>query len=160
MWKGLSTIAACRFALAGLAAGSCSGGPTVSLTGGQITVSLNPSLSGNELFVTVHNKYGSSSGKIFWINDRIRSNIYLTPNNQLVVVEQGGEDAFFVLPENEKPRYLTEKETAERDSDSDRWQYLGVVKGDVFHTDIPECIALLGEGSSPYRRQYQKRSFC
>lgn len=160
MWKDLSTIAACRFALAGLAAGSCSGGPMVSLADGQITVSLNPSLSGNDLLVTVRNEHGSSSGKILLINDHIRSNIYQTPNNQLVVIEQGGGDAFFVLPKNEEPRYLPEKETAERDTDSDRWQYLGVVKGDVFHTDIPECIALLGVGSSPYRRQYQKRDFC
>lgn len=160
MWKGLSAMPVCRFALAGLIAGSCSGGPVVSLAGGQITVSLNPSFSGNELSVTVRNEYGSSSGAILLIADHIRSNLYQTPNNQLVVIEQGGDDAFFFLPKDGRPEYLTGQETVKRDTDSDRWHYLGVVKGHTFHTDIAECIALLGEGGSPFRRQYQKLNSC
>lgn len=52
-------MAACRFPLAGLAAGSCSGGPIVSLADGQITVSLNPSLK--------RERYARDSPKRTWV---------------------------------------------------------------------------------------------
>lgn len=160
MRRCFSAMAACRFAIAGLAAGSCSSGPIVSLVGGQVTVSVSPNFSGTELFVTVRNRHGKASGAIPLVNDHISSNIYLTPRSQLVVIEQGGDDVFFSLPKDARPEYLTGREAVRRDTDSDRWQYMGVIKGDVFYADTPECIALLGEGGSPYRRQYQKPHFC
>jgi hypothetical protein len=48
--------------------------------------------SGKEWIVTVRNKDGSATDTMFAANDHQRSNIYLTPKHQLVVM--GGSDVF------------------------------------------------------------------
>lgn len=156
MWRFRGT----QYALAGLLVGSCSNGPVVPLAGGKVSVNVSWNLSASNWVVTVHNQFGSASDRIFAANDHRRSNIYLTQSGQLVVIEQGGGDAFFALPKYGPPEPLTEQRNKERDTDSAHWQYLGVIKGDVFRSDLAECIALLGEGRSPYRRAYQRPRFC
>ncbi|WP_164523871.1 hypothetical protein [Sphingomonas sp. ABOLH] len=149
-----------QYALAAILAGGCSNGPVVPVADSKISVNVSSNFSGSEWIVTVRNQFGSASDTIFAVNDHRRSNIYLTPARQLVVIEQGGGDAFFALPDDSPPEALTERRERERDTESQRWRYLGVIKGDVFYPDLAECIALLGEGSSEYRRQYQAPSFC
>lgn len=160
MRRHFGAVAACRYAIAGLVAGSCSNGPTVPLADGRATVKVSADLFSSEWTVTVRNKQGSATGKIFAANDYRRSNIYLTPLSQLVVIEQGGGDAFFLLPNDRPPEYLPEQKPTKRDTDSQRWRYMGVIMGNVFQPGAPECIALLGEGESPYRRRYQRPSHC
>jgi hypothetical protein len=149
-----------QYALAAILVGGCSNGPIVSVADGKNSVNVSVNFSSSEWTVTVRNQFGTSSDTIFSANDHRRSNIYLTPTHQLVVIEQGGGDAFFALPNDGPPEALTERRTRDRDTESRRWRYIGVIKGDVFRPDLPECIALLGEGSSPYRRKYQVPHFC
>jgi hypothetical protein len=149
-----------QYALAAILVGSCSNGPVVPVAGGKISVNVSSNFSVSEWTVTVRNQFGRASDTIFAANDHRRSNIYLTPARQLAVIEQGGGDAFFALPDNGPPEALTERRKGERDTESQRWRYVGVIKGNVFRPDLAECIALLGEGRSPYRREYQTPSFC
>lgn len=139
----------------GLLLAGCSNGPVAHLPGEDLSVQVK---WGSEAWiVTVRNSAGSASGELGWANDKRRTNIYLTPSRQLVVIEQGGFAACFAVPRNGPPTALT---GGMCDEDSDRWRYVGVIEGKEFRTDVPECIPLLGEGSSPFRRAYQRESFC
>ena len=142
--------------------GGCSNGAYYSLPAGVTSVNVGLSLSGRQWKVSVRNQNGEASDTICAANDHRRSNLYLTPRKQLVIIEQGGGDVFFFLPENAPPESLSGARTTERDTESMKWRYIGVIKGDVLLSpaQMPECIALLGEGNSPYRREYQKPSFC
>lgn len=99
---------------------------------------------------------------MFAANDHQHSNMYLTPKNQLVVIEQGGADAFFTIPKKDAPESLEGGRYKERDIRSESWRFIGVIRdGKFFRSDeSEECIALLGEGRSPYRKQYQVPNFC
>jgi hypothetical protein len=121
--------------------------------------SVNLSLASGKWTVTVRNQYGSVSDTIFAANDHQRSNLYLTPNNQLVVIEQGGDDAFFKISGHAVPEVLNGNRYTERDVHSDDWRYIGVIRNDAL-TSSAECISLLGVGSSPYRKRFQVPSFC
>lgn len=120
---------------------------------------VNVSGGWDEWTVTVKNKYGSASSNMFAANDHQRSNIYITPHHQLVVIEQGGSDVFFDIPKNLPPEALDGDRRKGRDSKSEDWRYIGVIMNGTLR-NIPECIALLGEGSSPYRKRYQVPHFC
>lgn len=123
---------------------------------------VNVNLGSGKWTATIRNEHGEASDTMFAANDRQRSNIYLTPTNQLVIIEQGGDDVFFAIPKDGPPKALSGRKYAERDTRSDNWRYVGVIKDEVLipPTQAPECIALLGEGRSPYRKQYQVPNFC
>lgn len=118
--------------------------------------------SGKEWIVTVRNKDGSATDTMFAANEHQRSNIYLTPKHQLVVMEQGGSDVFFALHPNEAPEALSGNLDAERDTASDAWRFIGVIIGGKFisASQAVECVGLLGAGESPYRKRYQVPHFC
>jgi hypothetical protein len=109
--------------------------------------------------VSVKNKYGRASDSYFAVNDNTRSNIYTTPSGQLVVIDKGGEDAFFLVPRNAAPVPLSGPQAKLRDKRSELWHYVGVIENDVL-THKAECIPLMGEGRSPYRKQFQSESSC
>lgn len=118
--------------------------------------------SGKEWIVTVRNKDGSATDTMFAANNHQRSNIYLTPKHQLVVIEQGGSDVFFALHPNGEPEPLSGNRYDERDTASDAWRYIGVIIGGKFigASQAAECVGLLGVGESPYRKRYQVPHFC
>ncbi|MFS0735816.1 hypothetical protein ABC347_02085 [Sphingomonas sp. 1P06PA] len=148
------------YALASLLVIGCSNSPVVELDDGNVLVTVDLNLQGSRWIVNVFNRYGRASDEIFAASDRRRSNLYLTPSNQLVVIEQGGESAFFALPAIGRPVALNEQRLKERDTASERWRFVGVIAGKSFVPDAVECIPLLGEGFSPYRRQYQMPHHC
>ena len=117
------------YPLAAILVASCSNGPVVPVAGGKVSVNVSLNFNASEWTVTVHNKYGSASYTIFAANDHSRSNIYLTPSHQLIVIEQGGGDCFFALPDDGPPEALMERGTRERDTESQRWRYIGVIEG-------------------------------
>lgn len=133
---------------------ACHGRPAVMLPDGKTSIDLSINLLGDTKTLTVANAQGRASASIFAVADRWESNLYRTARGQLVVIEAGGEEAFFSLPKDGPPRSLEGELTSQRDTDSSMWSYLGRIDSRVFHQG-PECIDLYGEGSSPYRKAYQ-----
>jgi hypothetical protein len=109
--------------------------------------------------VTVKNKYGRASDRMFAIGDNPRSNIYVTSSGQLVVIGKGGEELFFRVPTKTGPVALNGKQAKLRDKRSETWHYVGVIENRVL-TYKTECIPLMGEGGSPYRKQFQSEHSC
>ena len=109
--------------------------------------------------VTVKNKYGRSSDRMFAIGDNPRLNIYLTSSGQLVVIGKGGEELFFRVPSKAGPIVLNGQQAKLRDRHSETWHYVGVVENRAL-THNAECIPLMGEGRSPYRKQFQSEHSC
>ncbi|WIW89022.1 hypothetical protein K3M67_03305 [Sphingobium sp. V4] len=147
----------CLFAASALAA--CSNHEFQDIPDGNTSVKVDLNFGGDQWTVTVKNKYGSASDTMFSVNDSQRSNIYLTPSSQLVVVEKGGEDVFFRVPNNSAPVALNGPQVKFRDQNSNSWQYVGVIKHGVLTHDA-ECIPLMGEGKSPYRKRFQSQHSC
>lgn len=109
--------------------------------------------------VTVMNKYGRASDRMFAVGDNPRSNIYVTSSGQLVVIGKGGEELFFRVPTNAAPVALNGQQEKLRDKRSETWRYVGVIENGAL-THQTECIPLMGEGRSPYRKQAQSEHFC
>ncbi|MFB0875409.1 MULTISPECIES: hypothetical protein [unclassified Sphingobium] len=109
--------------------------------------------------VTVKNKYGRSSDKMFAIGDNPRSNIYLTSSRQLVVIGKGGEELFFRVPSKAGPTALNGQQAQLRDKHSETWHYVGVIENRALRHNA-ECIPLMGESRSPYRKQFQSEHSC
>lgn len=147
--------------LAALALGACQKHDFLLLPDRENSVNVRLNFGSTEWTVTVRNSFGSTSSTMFAANDHQRSNIYLTKNDQLVVIEQGGADVFFKLSKDSAPVALDADKYKERDTRSETWRYIGVIKdGKFIRSDRnEECISLLGEGVSPYRKQHQAQSF-
>jgi hypothetical protein len=89
------------------------------------------------------------------------ANLYVTPENTLVVIGAGGVDTF-VRFVGEKPELGAGPVSA-----SEHWIYLGAVAPGgkdwrelkFYSADTHrECVDLFGAGASPYRKQFQKNS--
>jgi hypothetical protein len=134
----------------------------VTLPDGANSVNVNLNLSASEWTVTVQNEHGSASTVMFAANDHQRSNLYLSPRGQLIVIEQGGSDSFFKISKDKAPEALDGEKYKEADGRSANWRYFGVIVEREFigPDETPECIALLGIGKSPYREKYQVPDFC
>lgn len=147
----------CLFAASALAA--CSNHEFQDIPDGNTSVKVDLNFGSDQWMVTVKNKFGSASDAMFAVNDRQRSNIYLTPSSQLVVVEKGGEAVFFRVPTNSPPVALNGPQSKFRDQKSNSWEYVGVIERGVLTHDA-ECIPLMGEGKSPYRKRFQSQHSC
>lgn len=161
MRKFIAGLSLILLAVAVLSLGMCQKREFVLLPDGLNSVNVRLH-SGKEWIVTVRNKDGSATDTMFAANDHQRSNIYLTPKHQLVVMEKGGSDVFFALHPDGAPEALSGNRYDERDTASDAWRYIGVIIGGKFFTanQSAECLDLLGEGKSPYRKRYQNLPIC
>lgn len=126
------------------------------LPGGNASVGVGSYFDHGRWTVMVKNRCGSVSDTMFAVGDNPRSNIYETPSNQIVVIGKGGEAVFFHVTGVSAPVLLDGNLSRLRDQNSDTWHYVGVIEnGNMTHR--PECIALMGEGGSPYRKQFQRQ---
>jgi hypothetical protein len=149
------------FLLAALSLKACDERRFITLPDGATSIRIGSifSTGGDHWIVTVKNKYGRSSDSMFAIGDNPRSNIYLTSSDQLVVIGKGGEELFFRVPSNAGPIALNGRQVKLRDKHSETWHYVGVIENRAL-THNPECIPLMGEGRSPYRKQFQSEHSC
>ena len=163
------SVKSLRILLACLCLGACNAMPwleaPVDLPDGSIARVMIR--AGGEYRVTVEGANGSASHSLDMSvddGDR-RANLYWTPEHWLVVIDSGGMETFFDLTPGQPPTDdVRERPAAGRSRD---WRYLGVVKrtsGDALTFRAPsqeqECIALYGEGSTPYRLQAQHENGC
>lgn len=93
-----------------------------------------------------------------------RINLYVTPDDRLVALTDGGGDATFALGSTSAPKRGQDERSV---IDSERWTYEGAFRrppgGDwrfLTVAELPECFAMLGAGSSPYRIEHHAESFC
>ncbi|MET7244821.1 hypothetical protein ABZT49_15790 [Methylobacterium sp. EM32] len=105
--------------------------------------------------------YGTLSAKL-WVNwgPARTINLYRTPEDWLVGIGGGGDAVMIDVVDKSGPRMLTDKERNK--TDDEKWIFLGYASADGFisASRLPECIELLGEGYTPYRKKYQNQHFC
>ena len=150
-------VAICLLLALGLKA--CRGREFQTLPDGVASVRIGSYFDHGRWTVTVKNKYGSASDTMFAVGDNPRSNIYATPSGQLVVIGKGGEEVFFRAASDREPAALNGEQAKLRDHNSSSWYYIGVIiDGKLSYS--AECIPLMGEGRSPYRKQFQSEHAC
>lgn len=155
-----------------LATGGCNSIPwleqAVRLPDGK-TVARVMIRAGGEYRTVVENEFGSAShSQLNPVDHGHReANLYLTPENWLVVIDISGVDAIFDVASGRRPSEITYVRNLRSRTDSRKWRYLGQVSrggGNSLQYATPskkaECIALYGEGASPFRREYQAKSHC
>ncbi len=111
----------------------------------------------------VDTPHGSTSAKLWadWgpANDLA---LYRTPEDWLIGIGGGGESVIIDVMSKFGPRIVLEDE--QRKTDNKEWEFLGYLysQGGRLHTptEREECIALLGAGSSPYRKEHQVPHSC
>ena len=145
--------------LAALGLKTCRGREFQTLPDGLTSVRVGSYFDHGQWTVTVKNKYGSASDTMFTVGDNPRSNIYVTPSSQIVVIGKGGEEVFFRAASGHAPIALDGDRAKLRDRNSALWHYVGVIIDGTL-TRRAECIPLMGEGRSPYRKQSQSDHFC
>jgi hypothetical protein len=160
MLKPAAVIAG-AFLLAALSLSACNERRFITLPDGATSVRIGSifSTSIDHWTVTVKNKHGRISDKMFAVGDNPRANIYVTSSDQLVVIGKGGEAAFYQVPMNAAPVVLNGQHAQLRDKRSETWHYVGAIENGGFKRTA-ECIPLLGEGRSPYRKRFQSDHFC
>lgn len=157
MTKRFGFVVLICVATMGLAA--CRARPFQTLPDGATSIRVGSYFDHGRWTVTVQNKYGSASDTMFAVGDNPRSNIYQTPSSQLVVIGKGGESVFFHAPTDGEPLALNGQLSRLRDRNSNSWHYVGVIVNGIL-TRRAECIPLMGEGRSPYRKQFQHEHSC
>ena len=150
-------VAICVLAALGLRA--CGSRNFQTLPDGATSIRIGSYFDRGRWTVTVKNKYGSASDAMFAIGDNPRSNIYVTRSGQLVVIGKGGEEVFFRVGRDRAPIALNGQLAKLRDHNSRLWRYVGVIIDGTL-TRRAECIPLMGEGRTPYRKQFQSEHSC
>ncbi|WP_336978510.1 hypothetical protein [Brevundimonas nasdae] len=124
---------------------------------GKLLVSYRVRVSTPSFEASAINAYGGSHQKLWddW-GPAKRGNIYVTPDDRIVVIGSGGFVSMFEMHNGKAPRLLKEKLPPTEDGQD--WKYLGAfVLSDggnlVFArpSEMSEHIELLGGGGSPYR---------
>ncbi|MFD1332497.1 hypothetical protein ACFQ4O_10855 [Methylopila musalis] len=109
----------------------------------------------------------SGSSFLLWKNwgPATRANIYRTEENWLVVLGGGGAAEMFQTSAG--GRIVPVPWSDRKRTDDRRWTYVGAAdlrfkREPRFYTpqELPECFALFGAGSSPYRLEHQAPSRC
>lgn len=87
-------------------------------------------------------------------------NLYQTSENWLVGIGGGGETIVIDVMSASGPRVVIGEE--QKTTNDENWKYLGIAFRSVFATpeSVPECIALLGAGYTPYRKKFQVDHSC
>jgi len=85
--------------------------------------------AGGEYRVEVENALGSAfHSNLNPIDDgALAANLYLTPENWLVLIDVGGDDAFFDIAPGKPPRAITYMRGVRTRTDSRKWRYIGQV---------------------------------
>jgi hypothetical protein len=113
------------------------------------------------LVLRVDTPHGTTSAKL-WVNwgpaDHVA--LYRTPEDWLVGIGGGGESVIIDVANKSGPRIILGPESD--NTDDKEWVFLGYAQGRglVPPAERKECIALLGAGWSPYRKQYQVPHSC
>lgn len=139
---------------------SCSPGPLAPLPEESASVSVNWSMSHGEWRVAGRNKPGSTSDMILAPDGQRRSNIYPAPSHQVVVIRAGRRSAFLLFTWRPLLKGTHRRQGTAARHEVGTVVVHGVIEGEIFRRTVAEGIALLGEGRSPNRREYQRHSFC
>jgi hypothetical protein len=118
-------------------------------------------LKSQPFVLRVDTPHGTTSAEL-WTNWGPADDLalYQTPEDWLVGIGGGGESVIIDVTKKSGPRIVRGDE--QKKTDNKKWKFFGYIQGGglVSPHEQKECIALLGSGWSPYRKEYQVPHHC